>query len=107
MEKTKNEVLIDNGIDLDRDLSCSAYTKIRFAMEEYAALQNKELKEELHNLKSEYSSRCIELGQLEEVADEMAKAVEFVITHGIQTDRSGGAKYMLQQSLSNYQSLNK
>ena len=34
--KTKNEYLNKQGIDLEKDLDISTYTKIRFAMEEYA-----------------------------------------------------------------------
>jgi hypothetical protein len=34
--KTKNDYLKEQGIDLEKDFSTSTYTKIRFAMEEYA-----------------------------------------------------------------------
>lgn len=34
--KTKNEYLKEQGIDLEKDFSIGTYTKIRFAMEEYA-----------------------------------------------------------------------
>ena len=34
--KTKNEYLKEQGIDLEKDLDVGTYTKIRFAMEQYA-----------------------------------------------------------------------
>lgn len=34
--KTKNEYLKEQGVDLEKDLDLGTYTKIRFAMEEYA-----------------------------------------------------------------------
>nr|WP_298659963.1 hypothetical protein [uncultured Flavobacterium sp.] len=34
--KTKNEYLKEQGIDLEKDFSAGTYTKIRFAMENYA-----------------------------------------------------------------------
>jgi|GEM_PF-5661409 len=34
--KTKNDYLKEQGIDLEKDLSVGTYTKIRFAMKEYA-----------------------------------------------------------------------
>lgn len=34
--KAKNEYLKEQGVDLEKDLDVGTYTKIRFAMEEYA-----------------------------------------------------------------------
>lgn len=34
--KTKNEYLKEQGVDLEKDLSIGTYTKIRFAMENFA-----------------------------------------------------------------------
>lgn len=34
--KTKNEYLNEQGIDLEKDLDVGTYTKIRFAMDQYA-----------------------------------------------------------------------
>ena len=34
--KTKNEYLNEQGIDLEKELGVSTYTKVRFAMEAYA-----------------------------------------------------------------------
>lgn len=34
--KTKNEYLKEQGIDIEKDLDVGTYTKMRFAMEEYA-----------------------------------------------------------------------
>lgn len=34
--KTKNEYLKEQGIDLEKDFSIGTYTKIRFAMENFA-----------------------------------------------------------------------
>jgi len=39
--KTKDQCLKNNGIDLEKDFTIPVYTKIRFAMEEYAIEDNK------------------------------------------------------------------